>query len=229
MANDIILETRLLSKIYTRGNKKLKALDQVSMKIKKGCFIAIMGPSGSGKTTLLNMIGCLDRPTSGDIYLEGKNISKLNDNQLTEIRGNKIGFVFQAFNLIPTMSVLNNVILPMTFKGLRKSVRIERARTLLKSLGLENMISRYPSELSAGEQQRVAIARALVNNSAIILADEPTGNLDTITGEKIMNILSSLNNEGKTILLVTHDLSLLRYADKVISIVDGRVSKSEKL
>jgi putative ABC transport system ATP-binding protein len=184
-----------------------------------------MGPSGSGKTTLMNMIGCLDRPTSGEIRLDGEDVSRLNEDRLAEIRGEKIGFVFQNFNLIPRMTALKNVVLPMVFLGIPRSTRNERAIALLRDLGLENRISHFPSELSAGEQQRVAIARALANNPSIILADEPTGNLDTKTGEQVMDILTSLNKEGKTIVLVTHDPSIARYSKRVLPMKDGRIGE----
>jgi putative ABC transport system ATP-binding protein len=227
MVNEIIIETRFLSKIYKMSRMKIKVLNNISMEIKKGDFIAIIGPSGSGKTTLLNILGCLDRPTSGILFFKGKKISELNENYLTEIRKNEIGFIFQSFNLIPTLSAISNVTLPMTFKGLPKYIRIERAKSILNNLGLKDLSNHYPHELSAGEQQRIAIARALANNPEIILADEPTGNLDTTAGKQIMNILSSLNDEKKTIILVTHDLSLTKYSNKVIEIVDGKIEKSE--
>ena len=226
MTDKIAIETRSLTKIYKTGKVEFRALNNVSIKIKKGEFIALMGPSGSGKTTLMNVLGCLDRPTSGEIFLDGQNISTLNDNQLAEIRGKKIGFVFQTFNLIPTISSLKNVELSMIFTEIPKSQRDSIAIDLLRKVGLENWAKHLPLELSGGQQQRVAIARALANNPSIILADEPTGNLDSTTGIQIMKFLASINKEGKTILLVTHDISLKKYANRVINMIDGKISGS---
>jgi putative ABC transport system ATP-binding protein len=197
----------------------------VTLKIRKGDFVAIMGPSGSGKSTLMNIIGCLDRPTSGTVIIDGENISIVSDNELAEIRGRKIGFIFQKFNLIPTMNALKNIALPMVFLGGTKADRDRRAADLLGKVGLTNWATHRPSELSGGQQQRIAIARALSNNPSIILADEPTGNLDTKTGEQIMELLVALNNEGKTILLVTHAIALKRFANRVINMLDGETSE----
>ncbi len=225
MEERITIEIRSLTKIYKTGKIEFKALNNVSLKIKKGDFVALMGPSGSGKTTLMNMIGCLDRPTSGEIFLEGQNLSTMPDNQLAEIRSKKIGFVFQTFNLIPNISALKNITLSMIFAEVPRSSRETIALELLKNLGLEKFTKNLPSELSGGQQQRVALARALVNNPSIILADEPTGNLDTSTGIQIMNLLSSINKEGKTIILVTHDASLKKYANRIITMKDGEISE----
>ena len=214
-----------LTKIYQTGKTDFKALNTVTLKIRKGDFVAIMGSSGSGKSTLMNIIGCLDRPTSGTVIIDGENISIVSDNELAEIRGRKIGFIFQKFNLIPTMTALKNIALPMVFLGGTKADRDRRAAELLGKVGLTNWATHRPSELSGGQQQRIAIARALSNNPSIILADEPTGNLDTKTGEQIMELLVALNKEGKTILLVTHAIALKRFANRVINMLDGEVSE----
>lgn len=225
MLDKITIETHSLTKIYKTGKVEFRALNNVSLKIKKGDFIALMGPSGSGKTTLMNILGCLDRPTSGDVYLEGQNISILPDSQLAEIRSKKIGFVFQTFNLIPNISALKNITLSMIFAQVPRTSREANALELLKKLGLEKFTKNLPSELSGGQQQRVALARALANNPSIILADEPTGNLDSSTGIQIMNLLSSFNKEGKTIVLVTHDASLKKYVNRIITMKDGEISE----
>jgi putative ABC transport system ATP-binding protein len=222
---EYVIEIDSLTKIYKTGKNDFKALNNVDLRIRKGDFVAIMGPSGSGKSTLMNIIGCLDRPTSGTIIIDGENISTVNDNQLAIIRGRKIGFIFQKFNLMPSMTALKNVALPMVFLGGSKSDRELRASELLAKVGLTNWATHRPSELSGGQQQRIAIARALVNNPAIILADEPTGNLDTKTGEQIMEILVSLNREGRTILLVTHAVSLKRFANRIVNMLDGEVTE----
>jgi len=225
MFDKIIIETHSLTKIYKTGKIEFKALNNVSLKIKEGDFIALMGPSGSGKTTLMNIIGCIDRPTSGEIFLEGQNLSTLPESQLAEIRSKKIGFVFQTFNLIPNISALKNITLSMIFAEVPRSSRETIALELLKNLGLEKFTKNLPSELSGGQQQRVALGRALVNNPSIILADEPTGNLDSSTGIQILNLLSSINKEGKTIILVTHDASLKKYANRIITMKDGEISE----
>jgi putative ABC transport system ATP-binding protein len=223
--SEYVIDISSLTKIYKTGKTDFKALNNVNLKIRKSDFVAIMGPSGSGKSTLMNIIGCLDRPTSGTVIIDGENISTVGDNQLAEIRGRKIGFIFQKFNLIPTMSALKNIALPMVFLGGTKADRNQRSSELLAKVGLTNWATHLPSELSGGQQQRIAIARALSNNPAIILADEPTGNLDTKTGEQIMEILVSLNKEGKTILLVTHAIALKRFANRVINMLDGEISE----
>ncbi|MCU0849790.1 MAG: ABC transporter ATP-binding protein [Candidatus Thermoplasmatota archaeon] len=222
---EYVIDIDSLTKIYKTGKTDFKALNNVDLRIRKGDFVAIMGPSGSGKSTLMNIIGCLDRPTSGTIIIDGENISTVNDNQLAIIRGRKIGFIFQKFNLMPSMTALKNVSLPMVFLGGLKADREHRASELLAKVGLTNWATHRPSELSGGQQQRIAIARALVNNPAIILADEPTGNLDTKTGEQIMELLVSLNREGKTILLVTHAIALKRFANRVVNMLDGEVTE----
>ena len=213
-------------KVYEEGKVKTLALQGVSLKIKERESVAIMGPSGSGKSTLLHLIGCLDKPTKGRIWIEGKEISRLNENELAEIRRNKIGFVFQFFYLIPTLTALENVVLPMIFKGVKKEEREKRARELLKMVGLEKRMHHKPSELSGGERQRVAIARALANEPKILLADEPTGNLDSKSGTFVMKILKKLNKEkGVTLIIVTHDKKIASYADRIIYLKDGKIIK----
>ncbi|HUS98835.1 MAG TPA: ABC transporter ATP-binding protein [Candidatus Thermoplasmatota archaeon] len=223
--SEYVIDINSLTKTYKTGKTDFKALNNVTVKIRKSDFVAIMGPSGSGKSTLMNIIGCLDRPTSGTVIIDGENISTVGDNQLAEIRGKKIGFIFQKFNLIPSMSALKNIALPMVFLGGTKADRNQRSSELLAKVGLTNWATHLPSELSGGQQQRIAIARSLSNNPAIILADEPTGNLDTKTGEQIMEILVALNKEGKTILLVTHAIALKRFANRVINMLDGEISE----
>ena len=213
-------------KVYEEGKVKTLALQGVSLKIKEKESVAIMGPSGSGKSTLLHLIGCLDKPTKGKIWIEGKEVSKLNENELAEIRRNKIGFVFQFFYLIPTLTALENVVLPMVFKGVKKEKREKRAKELLKLVGLEKRMHHKPSELSGGERQRVAIARALANEPKILLADEPTGNLDSKSGALVMKILKKLNKEkGVTLVIVTHDKKIASYADRIIYLKDGKIIK----
>lgn len=225
MENNII-ELKNLSKHYEMGENIVKALDGIDVKIKKGDFIAIVGPSGSGKSTMMNMIGALDLATKGEIFLDDEDIENLKESELAQIRGRKIGFVFQTFNLIPTLTALENVMLPMIFQGFGKEEKLERAGEILKKVGLEHRKNHFPNELSGGEMQRVAIARALANNPEVILADEPTGNLDSKIGKEIMNIFTDLNKKGKTIILVTHDLDLTKYATKVLKLRDGRLEKS---
>jgi len=223
--SEYVIDIDSLTKIYQTGKTDFKALNTVTMKIRKGDFVAIMGPSGSGKSTLMNIIGCLDRPTSGTVIIDGENISIVSDNELAEIRGRKIGFIFQKFNLISTMTALKNIELPMVFLGGVKADRDRQAAELLGKVGLTKWAAHRPNELSGGQQQRIAIARALINNPSIILADEPTGNLDTKTGEQIMELLVALNKEGKTILLVTHAIALKRFANRVINMLDGEISE----
>ena len=224
---DYVIDIDSLTKTYRTGKTSFKALNSVTLKIHTGDFVAIMGPSGSGKSTLMNIIGCLDRPTSGTVIIDGENISSVSDNELAQIRGRKIGFIFQKFNLIPTMTALKNIELPMVFLGGTKADRERRAAELLGKVGLTNWATHRPSELSGGQQQRIAIARALSNNPSIVLADEPTGNLDTKTGEQIMKLLVALNEEGKTILLVTHAIALKRYTNRVVNMLDGKVSEKK--
>lgn len=223
MNKEVVIEARGLTKIYPSGDKEFKALDDISLKIYRGEFIIIMGPSGSGKSTLMNIIGCLDRPTSGELYIDGRGITGLSDSQLAEIRREKNGFVFQSFNLIPNLSALRNVALPLSFKGIAKSDRESKAREMLKKMGIEQWAQKLPSQLSGGEQQRVAIARALANDPAVIIADEPTGNLDSAIGKQVMDLLRVISKEGKTILLVTHDANLVKYGNRMICMRDGKV------
>ena len=221
----VMIELVNVTKVYKTGRFEVIALNNVSMKIEDGEFIAIMGPSGSGKTTLLNLIGCLDKPTKGKIIIDGIDTSQLTDKQLTELRRDKIGFIFQQYYLIPTLTALENVELPMIFKGIPRSERIRRAKELLSLVGLEREMNRMPNELSGGQQQRVAIARALANNPSILLCDEPTGNLDRKSGKVVMDLIKKLNEErGVTVVLVTHDAEVARYAERVVRIVDGRIT-----
>ena len=217
-----------LWKVYKRGKIEVPALKNINLDIYQGDFVAILGPSGSGKSTFLNSIGFLDVPTKGTLELEDTNISSLNESQLAQIRGKKIGFIFQQFNLINTISAIENVMLPMIFQNVPESQRTKRATELLTSFGLKDRLHHKPTELSGGEQQRVAIARALSNDPDIIVADEPTGNLDSKTGLNIMEFLKSLNKNGKTIILVTHDQSLIKYAKRTIYLRDGEICKEIK-
>ncbi|RLF42699.1 MAG: hypothetical protein DRN25_02080 [Thermoplasmata archaeon] len=227
--NEVVLKTVNLTKVYERGGKKIHALSDVNLQINRGDYVAIMGPSGSGKTTLLNILGCLDKPTSGSVIIDGTDVTKLDEKGLSEIRRNKIGFVFQAFNLIPILSAIENVELPMECTKIPKYERKKRARQLLNLVGLSGRAEHRPHELSAGEQQRVAIARALANKPSIILADEPTGNLDSKTGEQIMKLLGLLNYKiGTTIIVVTHDQKMASLTGRILFLEDGKLLKKEK-
>jgi putative ABC transport system ATP-binding protein len=224
--NDIIIELRDVWKIYKMGKVDVNALRGMNFSVKKNEFVSIMGPSGSGKSTAVNMVGCLDIPTKGDVYLEGKNIAHLSESSLAQIRGRKIGFVFQTFNLIPTLTAKENIILPMIFQGIPAEKREKRAEKLLKLVQLEDRMNHKPAELSGGEQQRVAISRSLANDPDVILADEPTGNLDSKTGRIVMDFLKDLNKkEGKTIVMVTHDAELAKHADRIAYLKDGVIIK----
>lgn len=225
-----IIETKELVKEYPQGDTALRVLDKVNLTVTEGEFMAIMGPSGSGKSTLLNMIGALDKPTSGEVFIKGTNLSTLNDNQLAELRSREIGFVFQSFNLVPRMSALGNVGLPMAIAGFPRSERRARATELLEMMGLGSRMDHKPPELSGGEQQRVAIARALVNGPAVLLCDEVTGNLDSKTGDDIMHLLRDLNKEqGKTFVLITHDPVVAQSTDRLIQLHDGAIVGEKKI
>lgn len=210
-------------KIYKTGSTEVNAVDGISLKVSKGEFLAIMGPSGSGKSTLMNIIGCLDVPTKGRYFLKGREIEKMGDEELAFIRNKEIGFVFQNFNLLARTDALSNVELPLIYAKVQKRERKERALESLKKVGIEQRAKHMPSELSGGEQQRVAIARALVTNPSIILADEPTGNLDTKSSEDIMKIFDKLNEEGNTIILVTHELDIAKHAKRLVKLRDGKI------
>jgi len=219
----LIIQIENLTKIYDTGAVKVEALKSVNLNVDENEYVAIMGPSGSGKSTLMNIIGCLDRMTSGKYYLEGKDISTLSDNELADIRNKKIGFVFQAFNLLPRLTALGNVELPMIYAGIPASVRRKKAIEALEKVGLGDRLHHRPNELSGGQKQRVAIARALVNNPAILLADEPTGNLDSKSSHEIMDIFESLNDEGVTIVMVTHEPEIAAHTKRNVIFRDGEI------
>lgn len=224
-----IIELKGVAKYYEMGDNLVKALDNAEIKIEEGDFVAIMGPSGSGKSTAMNLVGSLDLPTKGSIYLTEKDISYLSESELAQIRGKEIGFIFQSFNLIPNLTAKENIMLPMLFQNIEKSERELKAEKLLKQVELEDRMDHYPNQLSGGQQQRVAIARALANDPKMILADEPTGNLDSKTEEKVMSFLDALNKEGKTIVMVTHEPHLAqKYAKTIYWLKDGKVEKVTK-
>ncbi|WP_245189524.1 ABC transporter ATP-binding protein [Lunatimonas salinarum] len=223
-----IIETKQIQKTYRMGVEEVKALKSISMTINRGEYVAFMGPSGSGKSTLMNIIGCLDTPTSGTYTLNHKNVSDMSENELAEVRNKEIGFVFQTFNLLPRASCLENVALPLIYAGYGKTERSEKAFLALKSVGLEDRVHHKPNELSGGQRQRVAIARALVNDPSIILADEPTGNLDSKTSYDIMDLFQELHQKGNTIIMVTHEDDIAHYAHRVIRLRDGLV-ESDKI
>jgi len=220
-----LIETRDLWKTYVMGDEEIHALRGVNISIERGEYVAIMGPSGSGKSTLMNLIGCLDTPTKGSYLLNDKEVASMNDDELARIRNEEIGFVFQTFNLLPRATALHNVELPLVYAGVASKARQERARQALEKVELTQRASHRPNELSGGQRQRVAIARALVNNPSILLADEPTGNLDSKTGTEIMGVFARLHETGNTIILVTHEPDIAGYAHRVISIRDGQVEK----
>ncbi len=222
-----ILVMRQLCKNYLLGSVVLRVLREIDLTINSGEYLAIMGPSGSGKSTLLNMIGCLDRPTSGEYMLGGQNVSELEDDQLSLIRGSRIGFVFQSFNLINQLNVIENIEVPMYYQGYTEEESAERATELATMVGLGDRLRHRPSELSGGQQQRVAIARSLANDPLIILADEPTGNLDSESGAEILGILNDLHGQGKTVIAVTHDEGIASGAERIIRLLDGRIKKQE--
>lgn len=216
-----------VTKTYHLGGETVHALAGLTLEIQPGEFTAIMGPSGSGKSTLMNILGCLDRPTSGSYILDGQEVATLNDDQLAMTRNKKIGFVFQSFNLLPRMSTLQNVALPMVYAGVDKEERIARAKQVLGMVGLAERMNHQPNELSGGQRQRVAIARALVNDPTIIMADEPTGNLDTKSGDEVMAIFSELNLQGRTIILVTHEPEIAQHAGRIVHVRDGLIEREE--
>ncbi|HIH88801.1 TPA: ABC transporter ATP-binding protein [Candidatus Bathyarchaeota archaeon] len=225
----LAIETQDLVKEYTQGSQLLRILKKVNLKIEKGEFMAIMGPSGSGKSTLLNMLGALDRPTSGKVMINGTDISTLDDNQLADLRNKEIGFIFQQFNLIQRMDAQHNVELPLSISGVPTKLRKEKAKALLESVGLGERTDHRPNQLSGGEQQRVAIARALANNPPLFLCDELTGNLDSKTGQEIMGLLRRLNQEqGKTFVLITHDPNVAQATDRLLMIRDGEIAGEKK-
>lgn len=224
----MMIETQNLIKEYEVGSQKVKALNGINLSVNKGEFISIMGPSGSGKTTLMNIIGCLDTPTKGLYSLNNKVVSKLTDNELAKIRNKEIGFVFQSFHLLARNSALNNVMLPLKYAGCKESEAIERCTDALRKVGLSDRKNHSPSELSGGQQQRVAIARALVNNPSILFADEPTGNLDSKTGNDVMKLFKELNQGGQTIILITHEDSIAEQSNRIITIKDGLIKSDNR-
>ncbi len=222
--NELLIKLNDVSKEYNFGKLKLNVLKKINLEIFSGDFVIILGPSGSGKSTLLNLLSCLDTPTEGDIFFKNEKISSLDEDRLAQLRGKRIGFIFQRFNLLSHLTAIENVMIPAVFQGVSEEESVAKAKTILESLGLGTRINHRPNELSGGESQRVAIARALMNNPDIIVADEPTGNVDSKTGERIMEILKELNlKKGRTVIMVTHDNNLVSYGNRVIRIKDGEI------
>ena len=226
---NVLISAKNLTKKYGEAPNETVALENVSIEIKNGEFTAIIGPSGSGKSTLMHILGCLDKPTDGEYFFRSREVSKLSDNSLAEIRNKQIGFVFQFFNLLPRTSALKNAELPLLYAGVDKEERHKKALKILSSLGLSQRVNSTPGQLSGGEQQRVAIARALINNPSVIFADEPTGNVDTKTSREIMKIFQSLNKKGNTIIVITHDPEVATYASRIITVRDGKVESDKKM
>lgn len=222
-----LLELNSISKSYPIGGEVVHALRSITLKIEKGEYVALMGPSGSGKSTLMNILGCLDSPSGGTYILNGKEVSKMSENELADIRNKEIGFIFQTFNLIPRSTALDNVALPLVYSGTKKEERIARAQKALEDVGLSDRSTHKPNELSGGQRQRVAVARALVNNPSIILADEPTGNLDSKTSQEIMNLFEEIHQKGNTVIVVTHEEDIARHAHRIIRIKDGLVDSDQ--
>ena len=229
MSENYLIELRNVEKAYVTGKVSFKALKGVSLDIKRGEYLAVVGPSGSGKSTLMNLMGCLDVPTGGDYFLDGKPVKKMTSNQLADIRNTKIGFVFQAFNLLPYATAYENVEVPLLFAKIPGKQRRRRIVELLSRVGLADKLDNKPTELSGGEMQRVAIARALANDPEIILADEPTGNLDTVSGQRIIELFDELSKAGKTVIIITHDINIAKHAPKVIKIRDGLIESNGSL
>ena len=225
----IVIRTFSLWKTYIMGDQEINAVSGVDIEIRRGEYVAIMGPSGSGKSTLMNLIGCLDTPTAGQYYINGNLVSEMSDDELARIRNKEIGFVFQTFNLLPRATSLHNVELPLIYSGVPSDKRIEMAKAAMRAVDLEQRMYHKPNELSGGQRQRVAVARALVNNPSILLADEPTGNLDTATGNEIMALFERLHQQGNTIILVTHEHDIALHAHRVIHIRDGKIEKDERI
>ena len=223
----MLISIRDLNKTYIMGLEKVEALQKVSLEIEKNEYVALMGPSGSGKSTLMNLLGCLDSPTQGEYWLNGIEVSTMDDGELAEVRNRQIGFVFQTFNLLPRLSALENVALPLVYAGMGKEERLEKARAVLESVGLGDRVTHKPNELSGGQRQRVAVARALVNDPAIILADEPTGNLDSKTSYEIMGLFEQIHLAGNTVILVTHEHDIALHAHRIVRMRDGLIERDQ--
>jgi putative ABC transport system ATP-binding protein len=224
-----VIKTVALSKHYLMGDVQVDALREINLNIDAGEFFAVLGPSGSGKSTLMNILGCLDVPTAGQYWLNGREVSRLSDNQLAEVRNRQIGFVFQSFNLMPRLTALDNVIRPLVYRGMGHRERLRQARQALEQVGLQDRMDHRPTQLSGGQQQRVAVARAIAGNPAIILADEPTGNLDTASGEAVMALLKDLHRQGRTVVMISHNPDTASLADRWIKILDGRIVEERRV
>lgn len=227
--NDLLIDVQNITRDFPLGQETIKVLKGIDLKIYKGEYVALMGPSGSGKSTFMNLLGCLDTPTSGEYYLNGKDVSNMTDDELAEIRNKEIGFVFQTFNLLPRTTALDNVALPMIYAGKNKEERRQRAEEVLQEVGLGDRMDHHPNQLSGGQRQRVAVARALVNKPSIILADEPTGNLDSKTSVEIMNLFNTIHSQGNTVILVTHEEDIAENAHRIIRLRDGLIESDTKI